>query len=75
MKANDLEAIRTDPGLDMEAKFNKMVLDWLKTAEPHTWSIICEAVKHCTVNMPDVATAIMEEYVPKEFHAGLSGML
>lgn len=58
MKIHDLESIEKEPGSDNEEKFNRMVKSWLRMLEPRTWSVLYEALKHPTVNMPDIADEV-----------------
>ena len=58
MDTTDLAVIDNETGNEIEDKFNRMVLSWLKTIWPCTWEVLYKALKHPTVDMPDVAKAI-----------------
>ena len=49
----DLEAI--DKEGDVELKFQKMVITWLKAGNDCNWKKVCEALSHPTVGMQHMA--------------------
>ena len=55
LEVSDLDAIDAESGINLEEKFNRMIKCWLKRIEPCTWTDVCEALKHPTVAMPNVA--------------------
>lgn len=59
LKVPDLDCIDAEPGINVEEKFNRMVKSWLKMTESCTWPALCEALKHPTVAMPNVAEEVM----------------
>jgi len=63
LRVTDLEAIDSEPGLDLEGKFRKMILSWLKLGQQQcTWRALREAVRHHTVNLPELAQQIKTNY-------------
>ena len=58
LKVSDLDAIDAESGIDLEEKFNRMIKSWLKRIESCTWIDLCEALKHPTVAMPNVADKV-----------------
>ena len=58
LEVSDLDAIDAESGIDLEEKFNRMIKSWLKRIEPRTWMVLCEALKHPTVAMPNVADKV-----------------
>ena len=58
MDTTDLDVIDKEASNEIEDKFNRMVLSWLKTIGPCTWEVLYVALEHPTLDMPDVAKAI-----------------
>ena len=53
----ELDVIEQD-GSDVDAKFEKMILKWLRKGDECTWSILCVALSACTVNYKELADKI-----------------
>ena len=66
LKVTDLMAIKCEPGLDLEGKFIKMILSWLQRGKKCTWRELRMALKHSTVNLPELAWQIKTSYGSKE---------
>ena len=62
LKVATLEAIDYEPGRNLEEKFTKMILSWLKRGEMCTWKALRKALKHDTVNEPELACQIKTKY-------------
>ena len=66
LNVTDLEAINREQGLDLEDKFVKMILSWLESGKRCTWKALREALKHHTVNLPELAQQIETNYGSNE---------
>ena len=75
MDTTDLDMIDKEAGNEIEDKFNRMVLSWLKTIEPCTWEVLYVALKHPTLDMPDVAKAIRSIWWKKGLHTFFGELL
>ena len=53
IKVTDLEAICNED--DVEERFQRMVITWLKTGKNCNWKHVCEALGHPTVGMQHMA--------------------
>ena len=53
IKVTDLEAIRNED--DVEERFQRMVIMWLKAGKNCNWKHVCEALGHPTVGMQHMA--------------------
>ena len=62
--AGDLDVIEQD-GSDVDAKFEKTILKWLRIGKTCTWNILCEALSACTVNHNELADNIRKRRCPK----------
>ena len=67
LEVSDLDAIDAESGIDLEEKFNRMIKCWLKRSEPCTWTVLYDALKHKTVDMPNVAAKLKLEPLTGEF--------
>ena len=67
LEVSDLDAIVAEPGIDLEEKFNRMIKCWLKRGESCMWTVLYEALKHKTVNMPNVAEKVKLGTLTGEF--------
>ena len=66
LKVTDLKAIDREVGLDLEDKFVKMIISWLEHGQRCTWRVLIKALKHHTVNLPELARQIKTNYGPNE---------
>lgn len=66
LKVTDLMAIDHEQGLNLEGKFARMILSWLQCGEKCTWRKLRKALKHCTVNLPELAWQIKTNHGSKE---------
>ena len=55
LKVSDLETIDSEQGLDLEDKFRKMILSWLRLGQQCTWRELRKALKHHTIDLPKLA--------------------
>ena len=58
LKITDLDAIDREAGLDLEGKFRRMIKSWLECGQSRTWKALRGALKHHTVNLPELAQQI-----------------
>ena len=52
----DLEVIEKES--DIDTKFNKVIIRWLNGGDNCTWRMICDVLKHSTINMKELAERI-----------------
>ena len=62
LKVPDLKAIDLEPELDLENKFKKMILSWLERGQRCTWRALRKALKHPTINQPELARLMKTKY-------------
>ena len=62
IKVAVLEAIDCEAGLDLEGKFVRMIISWLECGQRCTWRALRKALKHHTVDLPELARLIKTNY-------------
>ena len=75
MDTTDLDVIDKEAGYEIKDMFNRMILSWLKTTGPCTWKVLYKALRHPTVNMPDVAQEIKANWMKKELQTFFGELL
>ena len=75
MDTTELNVIDMEAGYKIKEKFNEMVQSWLKTTGPCTWKVLYEALKHPTVDMPDVAQEILPIWWKKDLETFFGELL
>ena len=68
LEVSDLDSIDAESGIDLEEKFRRMIKSWLRNSELCTWTVLCEALRHPTVAMPNVADKVKRTKL--ETHTG-----
>ena len=58
LEVSDLDSIDAESGIDLGEKFRCMIKSWLRNSEFCTWTVLCEALRHPTVAMSNVADKV-----------------
>lgn len=71
IRISDLEVIRNED--DVDERFRRMIIAWLKAGKNCNWKHICEALSHHTVGMQHIAMKLRDSQEDKSERA--EGML
>lgn len=66
LKVSALKAIDREQGLNFEDKLKEMIISWLEKGKMCTWRALRKALKHKTVNKPELAQNIKTNYGSNE---------
>ena len=66
LKVTTLKTIDCESGQNLEDKLREMILSWLKDGKMCTWRALRKALKHQTVNEPELACQIKTKYGSNE---------
>lgn len=66
LKVTTLKDIDLDKG-SLEEKLREMILKWLNLGQQCTWTALGEALKHHTVELPELARMIKESHESKNY--------
>ena len=65
IKVPDLEVIRNED--DVDERFRRMIIAWLKAGKNCNWKQVCEALSHHTVGMHQMAEKLRDSQEDKAY--------